>query len=186
MTAYQMTPRDDLHWLAFCYVAGELSAAEASAFEARLATDESACEAVTLAMRTCGALALACDDTASRTIDPICRPAPIAAADGLRTRWSNAAVTAITGTAVTAACVAWLLGLFGPTEEQVARRDGTERLVAAWVHGEAVRNGLDDDAEALDVADADLDPPDWMLAAVTADELTKRVPGAPLDDVQEN
>jgi len=37
---------NDLDWLAFCYAAGELSAAEAEQFEARLADDQAAREAL--------------------------------------------------------------------------------------------------------------------------------------------
>ncbi len=202
MTAREMTSRDELHWLAFCYVSGELSAAETATFEARLAMDESACEAVVLAVQTCRAIAVACDTTQARSasdgqtenlsVDPsLARRACVAMCpvdDGRPSRWSRVAIATLAGTAVTAVCVALSFGLFGPSDEQVVRRDGTERLVAAWAHGEAVRNDLDDDADALDVADDDLDPPDWMLAALSADELTKRMFGEPpdFDDVQEN
>jgi hypothetical protein len=41
---------DDLDWLAFCYAAGEMSASDAEAFEARLATDQSAREALARAV----------------------------------------------------------------------------------------------------------------------------------------
>ena len=50
---------DDLDWLAFQYVAGELSPAETVAFEDRLACDRHACEAVARMMQTVDALAVA-------------------------------------------------------------------------------------------------------------------------------
>jgi len=42
----QSNHNDDLNWLAFCYVHGELSPDDAVAFEARLGADSAACEAV--------------------------------------------------------------------------------------------------------------------------------------------
>src|SRR5687768_11526353 len=42
--------KSELDWLAFCYAAGELDAAEAEAFEARLAEDQSAREALARAV----------------------------------------------------------------------------------------------------------------------------------------
>ncbi|MEX2139950.1 MAG: hypothetical protein WD894_11855 [Pirellulales bacterium] len=44
------TSGDELHWLAFCYVAGELDADEYAAFELRLAGDQRAREAVAAAV----------------------------------------------------------------------------------------------------------------------------------------
>lgn len=41
---------EDLDWLAFCYIAGELPAAEADAFETRMADDQEAREAVARAV----------------------------------------------------------------------------------------------------------------------------------------
>lgn len=45
------SPADDLDWLAFCYVAGELSDDEQSDWEARLSTDQRAREAVAEAVK---------------------------------------------------------------------------------------------------------------------------------------
>lgn len=44
------TPHDDLHWFAYRYSAGELSAAEAQEFEARLEVDQAAREALAQAV----------------------------------------------------------------------------------------------------------------------------------------
>ena len=46
LTENQWTPRDELEWDAFRYVANELSADESTAFEQRLADDQEAREAV--------------------------------------------------------------------------------------------------------------------------------------------
>ena len=54
MTAMQpdkVTPSDDVDWLAFRYVLNDLPAADREEFEARMATDLRACEAVARAVR---------------------------------------------------------------------------------------------------------------------------------------
>jgi hypothetical protein len=50
---------DELDWLAFRYVSRELTADEQAAFEARLARDVTACEAVAAAVELAGAVARA-------------------------------------------------------------------------------------------------------------------------------
>ncbi len=49
--------KSDLAWLAFVYVSGELTHAEAEAFERRLAQDQAAREAVAEAVALIGAVA---------------------------------------------------------------------------------------------------------------------------------
>jgi len=72
----------------------------------------------------------------------------------------------------------------GNSINRLARKDGADRIVAAWASGEAVRNDADDD-ESLDANhDDDLDPPDWMLAALTAEDVKDQLPNT--DDVREN
>lgn len=56
---------DELHWLAFRYVAGELSAAEEERFEQRLAKDQAAREAVEQAAELSNAIRLVAADTAA-------------------------------------------------------------------------------------------------------------------------
>lgn len=46
-----MTSEHELHWLAFCYLTGELSSAEQADFEAQLATDQATREALALAVQ---------------------------------------------------------------------------------------------------------------------------------------
>ena len=48
--SYERLEQDELDWLAFCYVSGELQGDERSAFESRLADDQSAREALALAV----------------------------------------------------------------------------------------------------------------------------------------
>ena len=53
------TQSDELSWLALRYVGGEMTSDEAAAFEARLSTNQAACEAVSIAVQTvCSARAV--------------------------------------------------------------------------------------------------------------------------------
>ena len=161
MTTSEMTTRNDLAWLANCYVAGELSADEAATFEARLETDVAACEAVAQAMELNLAIAAAFDDEPSiLNLQPLTVPP---------TRRVVAAVAALAVAALAVAGVAVLVGR-GPDGNTVARKDGAEKLVAAWASGEAARNAADDDENLDSHDDADLEPPDWLLMALMPDE----------------
>ncbi len=175
MPASETTTRNELAWLANCYVAGELSVGETAAFEVRLETDVAACEAVVRAMELNLAIAAAFDSQPAISVPQISAPQPA--------RWTGAAITALAASTVVAASVALMIGHSG-SPNGLARKDGADRIVAAWAKGEAVRNSFADD-DLLDVADDDdLDPPDWMLAALTAEELKEQLPGS--DDIQEN
>lgn len=169
------TTRNELAWLANCYVSGELSVEETAAFEARLEADVAACEAVARAMELNLAIAAAFE-TQPATLNPrIAVNSPA--------RWSGAAITALAATAVAAASVALMVGHSSSTNG-LARKDGADRLVAAWASGEAARNDSADD-DSLDVAnDSDLDPPDWMLAALTVADVKEQLPGN--NEVREN
>jgi hypothetical protein len=57
---------DDLHWLAFRYVCGELSADEETAFECRLAEDQAAREAVAAAVELQQAIRVASEPSGRR------------------------------------------------------------------------------------------------------------------------
>lgn len=175
MTLDQRTTQNELAWLANRYVAGELSVDETAAFEARLETDVAACSEVARAMELNLAIAAAFDAQPA-TLNPQSETAA-------SSRRTTTVITALAATAVAAAGVALMIG-HGSTTNGVARKDGADRLVAAWATGEAARNNVDDD-DALDLADdADLDPPDWMLAALTAEDVKEKLPGN--DEVREN
>lgn len=177
MTTSETTTRNDLAWLANCYVAGELSAEDTAAFEARLESDEAACEAVARAMELNLAIAAAFDHESSR---PVLLPARESIAPA---RWAGVAITALAASAVAAASVALMVGPSN-SANGLARKDRAARLVAAWASGEAARNNLAED-ESLDLADdSDLDPPDWMLAALTAADVKEPLPGN--NEVREN
>ncbi len=175
MNAIEMTTRNELAWLANRYVAGELSIEETTAFEARLETDVAACSAVALAMELNLAIAAAFEFQPSN-VSP--QPSTIPPA-----RWTGAAITVLAATAVAAASVTLMIG-HGSATNGIARKDGADRLVVAWASGEAARNNIDD-GDLLDAADdADLDPPDWMLAALTVENVKEQLPGN--DAVREN
>lgn len=180
MTTSDVTTRNDLAWLANCYVAGELSADEATAFEARLAHDEAACEAVTRAMELNLAIA-AVFDSQPATFN--LQPSTFNLPPSVPPRRMATTITALAAAAVAAAGVALMVG-HGSSPQGIARKDGADRLVAVWVNGEAARNSADDE-DSLEVAnDDDLDPPDWMLAALTVEDVTPKLPGH--DEVREN
>ena len=178
MTASETTTLKELAWLASRYVAGELSVDETAAFEVRLETDVAACSAVARAMELNLAIAAAFDQEVLPSVE---RPLQAAVTP---TRWSGVAMTALAASAVTAASVALMLGRGGFSTNEAARKDGVDRIVAAWASGEAARNNTNDD-DLLDAThDDDLDPPDWMLAALTDEEVKEQLPGN--NDVREN
>lgn len=189
MTLREATDRHDLEWLAFCYVTGELSAEDVTAFEQRLATDEGACEAVAHAMELSLAVAtVIADAPRSSGVSPESVEVTILPRRDDRvvlSRWTGAALTAIAASAIAAAMIV-AVGSSVLTGNKIAKRDVADRLVAAWAQGEAVRNRVDDDNDSLDANDDDLDPPDWMLAAVTAEEQAKLLPGDDAREVREN
>ena len=141
-----------------------------------MANNEAACEAVARAMELNLAIA-ATFETSDSAIpaphSPLAQPS----------RKTGALVSAVAATAVAAAGVALMIGP-GSSINGIARKDGADRIVAAWASGEAARNDADDD-ESLDANhDDDLDPPDWMLAALTAEDVKDQLPNT--DDVREN
>ncbi len=178
MTPSEMTARNDLVWLANGYVTGELSADETVAFESRMKTDVVACDAVARAMELNLAIAAAFD---RQTSQPVVRRIQETASPA---RWSGVTLTALAASAVAAASVALMIGRSGSTTNEFARKDGTERIVAAWASGEAARNNTDDDDLVDATDDNDLDPPDWMLAALTVEDVKEQLPGN--GDIREN
>jgi hypothetical protein len=95
---------DDLDWLAFCYIADELSRDEVDAFEARLADDQQAREAVARAVELTRAIAVAGAGSRKRT-EPASRVAGAWRRLGLAGRIGRLAWAA----AAAAACLAAVL-----------------------------------------------------------------------------
>jgi hypothetical protein len=168
---------DNLDWAAFCYLAGELNAQDQAAFEARLAEDQSAREALAQAVELTQAVCSAEEHVAK--IVEIAKPA--ASQWSLRVSWM-----AIGGLAAVAAGLLVAIPLGGldgliPS----ANRANQFALAAAWTEtgdqllqladvglaprGSALASDLDDEPLIGSVANLD-DPmgemPSWLTAAV--------------------
>jgi len=167
--------QSDLDWLAFCYSAGELSAADAEAFEIRLADEQAAREALARAVELSQAVGAA--ETHSQYV----------VSASLRTKhWSSRlSWMAIGGVASLLLALLWS-GIVGPTWSARQHRMNAasqQELALAWnrTRGEIaeVREaGLwlpssaswDDDPTAdmpTDELESD-ESPSWLTAAVFA------------------
>jgi len=152
----------DLGWLAFQYVSDELSADEVVQFEAHLAGDQAAREAVAEAVLLCQAVA------AGEEIVPV-------AAE--RRSWAQHAVWAAIGAAACLAIVFALREPIGKVQNSAARRPGAVDLTSAelalvWAQNLELPDAASSDEEdlglAVDVRESDRDVlvPAWMLEAL--------------------
>lgn len=159
---------DELNWLAFRYVAGELTGEEAASFETRLANDLSVCEAVAavseLTISTQATLLSERLETARRTEDP--RP------------WT-ARVRSWVAVGSTVLALGWLFLLLGDGSDRAARKtaDSPTRnqsqsaadLIAHWSrYGETEFSDEFPEIAPTELTEPD-DPdiPGWMIAAVS-------------------
>jgi hypothetical protein len=183
-----MMPSDlqsDLHWLAFRYAAGELSPDESSAFEARLAEDQEAREAVAAAVELAAAV------IAARPALP--ETLPFVAPRRHPWRW--------VATVAAAACVALVVWASRPPGTTEPERDAAPDVALNWSglredpDSAAVTTGevlawLDEAAAQTDVesalADGALEARDSVpLWLVEAAALREGRPGSG-SDVKEN
>lgn len=161
-----LEPESDLHWTAFLYMSGDLDADEASAFEARLADDPTAREALVDAVDLAEALAVVGPEFRARR-RPIVR------------------LVVAASVFAAAACVALSIGLrHGSTPSD--RPDASD-VALAWsslragddADGSAVLVGspmaevvqsvdLDAETDAEVDASADRALPSWLLSATSA------------------
>jgi hypothetical protein len=176
--------RDDLDWLAFRYVAAELSPGESREFERRLEQDQEAREAVgRLVELTCTVRAL--DWDAVPPVTPVRRLCP-----WYRRRGVHVAAGLALG-------LAFALLVFGPHPgDPTGRQTGSRasvfppaELALVWSHARAVLSEQPEDeaagwqwqapadreADASMTSDftddqAALDAPEWMVSAVVAME----------------
>ena len=155
-------PSAELEWTAFRYIAGELSAAEASEFEEQLSADQAACEAVARAVQ----LTEAVSGLAPSQL-PMPTPRKPAAAPR-RNSWAAIGVTA--------ACVCLAIGALvwergGSTGPALSQSDtsGADRLLNLWevANPDPAAWVEEDDFEAAD--EDDFSVPSWMLAAAEID-----------------
>lgn len=186
--------REALDWLAFRYVAAELSPEENREFEARLERDQEAREAVgRLVEVTCAVRALDWDTTPR--VRPVGRARP----------WhQRRGVQLIAGLALGLVVA---LFIWSPRSGERARlREGslgiappTAELALIWSTAQAELSGRQDEAASwrwptladketddLDstVEEPAADAPDWMVSAVAAMESEKDVQPSPTSNVE--
>ncbi len=180
----------DLQWLAFRYIAGEMTAEETAAFEQQMQTDLAACEAVAAQVELSETV------LAATRLQPVTTAGPVASG---RNAWKWSYLAAV-ATAVAACLLAFVAGGWlaenntGDTPEiaQPAAADAVSPELAtqwsnarhdlkeAWLHPlpadppavdetlEAIA-GIDEDSDDQNSDDAvadDYGAPSWMLAAV--------------------
>ncbi len=154
---------NDLQWTAFRYIAGELSHADAEAFEARLADDQAAREAVAASVQMTQAVASISDEITAgdETADEQRR----------KNRWAIVAIV------VSAACLLMASSiLFTQPDSQTGLSQSDARadqIVDAWANAaetippsvDSVANGLEESVDD----ESEVVVPEWMLAAVSED-----------------
>lgn len=155
--------QNELDWTAFCYAAGELTAADAEAFELRLADDQSAREALARAVELTQAVA------AAETLQPVELHLPELAKPG-RSTWGKRLVWMAIGSAASLLVAAFV----SQFDLSSGSRDDGE-LAAAWSQTRQELSAASDanhwlpEETEVEAANEDLDPiatPDWMTAAV--------------------
>jgi hypothetical protein len=163
--------REDLDWLAFQYVAGELASDEVSDFEERLAHDQAACEAVARAVELTSAI---CAVEASR-LEPVHLVRRRRVQRSLRWVASLSACALVvivcfqylphrepspTGSNNASLAIAELAVVWSETRSEIAGQDRE-----SWVWSEVADPGYPTEPTEDSAA---LITPDWMLSAVVA------------------
>jgi negative regulator of sigma E activity len=185
-----MSPQDEpsLFWTAFRYVSDELTAPEAEAFEARLADDQSAREAVAQAVELSQTVVAAVPQ-----MRPIEEPVVLAMPALVRERWMQPVGWLAAGAA---ACLALVIAYqsYWPSqaiEQRSSLSLAQAGLAEAWAEAQeqaddaalAENDELNQDDALLpmaaidllarsEISDEDLESltPSWMLAAVSAEQ----------------
>jgi anti-sigma-K factor RskA len=184
--------QSDLDWLAFCYAAGELSVADAEAFEARLADDQSAREAVARAVELTQIVA-----AAEAQSGDFVTPAARTTSDwNTRLSWM-----AIGGLASVLLALLWS-GIVGPTwktAQRGANAASQQTLALAWNEtraqianvreaglwpsvGTASTDVEDEVASDFQVDDGSVEEaPSWMMAALFGQATDDAQPAEPFN-----
>ena len=164
------SPNDrSLNWLAVQYVLGELPESEMFAFEERLASDSTACEAVAAATRLTLTLQAAMTDVVTVAAPQVATPSVRPAQTTPRGSW-----LALAGATTAAAglLAAMSLGPNGPRQDQLVRVDrSASELVSLWRTGSAAAETDADEAD-VEVAETshDVAVPNWLFAAVSLEQ----------------
>jgi len=171
----------DLDWLAFCYAAGELDQADAELFEARLADDQAAREALARAVelsQTVAAAETQCGDFVVPGAHSVIAPATRTTLDWKR----RLSWMAVGGLASLLLAVLWS-GFVGPTWNSAHNQltaNSRYQLAMAWNNTRSEFTGIneaglwvplagndaDDDANDTAANDEVANTPSWMTAAV--------------------
>jgi ferric-dicitrate binding protein FerR (iron transport regulator) len=151
---------DELDWLAFRYIAGELTRAESEAFEQRLARDHAACEAVARAVTLTSAIVAGRGES---------RPAVVPYASRLRSARWIAAAAAVLLAALTIFVARPRLPLGESSDELTVAGVWAESALA---HGEWSPEFGDDTDQGGDDA-SDIALPDWLIEAVSGPDEAK-------------
>jgi hypothetical protein len=163
----------DLEWIAFCYIADEMTASEKSDFETRLENDERAQQAVVAAMQQTQAIYAALSETTLV-------PTPIVTNSSLATSATGLQIPGI----LFAAAAALMLMVAGwswyanqdtiePISESIfiETNSDSEQLADAWIQTLVAFDDNDWNEEIEEEPlDADLDEEsseDWMFVALT-------------------
>ena len=155
MSGIQIQSDNDREWLAFRYIAGELTGDDAAAFEAELETSQVTREAAARAVELTQAIAIA----ESHEIELV----ELAARTSRRKSWVYGIGWIGAGAAAASVAGAVWWNMQGPTM-------GTPELAEIWTQTRAVEPMLptmDESAESGPVLDAEPDvAPSWMTAGV--------------------
>ena len=156
MSHTESHPENDRDWLAFRYVAGELSGEEAAAFEAELETSQVSREAVARAVELTHAVAIA-EFHGVALVESATRPSP-------RKSWTYGIVWMGAGAVAASVAGAVWWNMQSPAT-------GTSELAERWTEARSVEpapTAIDESVETtpvLDVAQPDV-APSWMTSGV--------------------
>lgn len=147
----------DLDWLAFCYVADELSDEHRAAFETRMAEDQHTRDAVVRAME------LASDIYSVKLPEPNQLPVSKVKEPAGRRNWIwQTAAAVLIGTSLGA----WLWT--SANDDSSVAESSNEALAVAWVDSLQEESLKDIESEASDEFGFDDDSTqEWMLAAIS-------------------
>lgn len=158
----QEPTENSLEWLAFCYVADELSADERAAFEERLATDQAAREAVAAAVE----LSLATQWVVAEAEQPVVTKSQPTADTYRRGWWSVALACGGLLALVVMNQLVWRPGTSPEAARELALAwsatlpdDGSSESEDANVNETLLMEPLGEEVE--------MDLPTWMVAAVS-------------------
>lgn len=167
---------DELNWLAFRYVAEELTEAESYAFEARLRDDLAACEAVAAMSQVSGCVQLAAAAELSQPVRKVEDPRSL---PGRFRAWLAVGSTAV--------ALGWLFLLLGNSNDRAdlespdvtVNNDSQSAadLIARWSQSDGASGFSDELLEItpLELSEADDSDrpqiPGWMIAAVSLEKV---------------